>query len=253
MKGLILAAGQGSRLRPLTDHIPKCLVQYKNKAILDYTLESFNHHGIVDVTVVGGYCLDVLVAHCESLKSNINLLVNEKFESTNMVESFFAARSIFDDDLILSYGDIVFHPTVLSSLIKKNDPFVIVIDKRWKDLWEKRMSDPLMDAETLKLDAQDFIIELGKKPKSFEEIQGQYIGLIKFSKEMLQIAKQFYDNLDRNALYDGKPFSQMYMTTFLQLLINKGYKAKANLIYGGWIEVDEPSDLSIEMVGDNIL
>ena len=105
------------------------------------------------------------------------------------------------------------------------------------------MSNPLSDAETLKLNENNEIIELGKKPNSYDEIEAQYIGLIKIKKEVLFKVKDFYYSLDKTAFYDGKDFENMYMTTFIQLIIEELMPVKAVRIDGGWVEIDSLSDL----------
>lgn len=107
------------------------------------------------------------------------------------------------------------------------------------------MENPLTDAETMKLDADGNILELGKKPKCFEDIQGQYIGLMKISKEYVLKVVNFYDSLDKSLIYDGKNFDNMYMTSFIQLIIDhKIMPVTAVLIHGGWTEIDTPTDLN---------
>lgn len=96
----------------------------------------------------------------------------------------------------------------------------------------------------MKVDANGLITELGKKPESYDDIQGQYIGLMKISKDYVNRVVNFYDSLDRSASYDGKDFSNMYMTSFIQLLIdNNVLPVKAVWIEGGWTEIDTPTDL----------
>ena len=108
------------------------------------------------------------------------------------------------------------------------------------------MEDPLADAETMKIDQQGNITELGKKPQSEEDIQAQYIGLFKIAKEFVSQVREFYHSLDREAKYDGKDFDNMYMTSFLQLIIDRLGAARAVPIAGGWVEIDQPSDVNID-------
>ena len=109
------------------------------------------------------------------------------------------------------------------------------------------MENPLTDAETLKISEDGFITEIGKKPKSYDEIEGQYIGLMKFSAAGVKILREHYHALDKNAIYDGKSYPNMYMTTLLQSLINSGVKVSPVFIDGGWTEVDEPTDLEYDL------
>ncbi|SCG81929.1 putative sugar nucleotidyltransferase [Proteiniborus sp. DW1] len=247
MKVLILAAGEGSRLRPYTLDKPKCMVLFREKPIIKYTLSVLEKSNITDISIVTGYKNDVLSNY---LKENYNhidikLIHNPLFSITNMVYTMFCAQSFFDSssDLIISYSDIIYNEKVLNKLINSSEGISVVIDKDWEKLWRKRMDNPLDDAETMKLDDEGYIKELGKKPNSYADIEGQYIGLIKISKTMIKEIINFYNSLDRDKIYDGKNFDNMYMTTFLQLLIDEGFKVKPVVINGGWIEVDSVDDL----------
>lgn len=240
MKGIILAAGEGKRLRPLTLDRPKCLVRYKDKPIIEYTIEAFLGNNVTDLTVVRGYKEEKIDY------PNIKYVTNSKYASTNMVVSMFCAKSEFNDDVIISYGDIVYRSEVLKALIGSKDDLSIVIDKDWEKLWRQRMADPISDAETLKLNDEGYITELGLKPTSIAEIEGQYVGLFKISKKLWPKVIETYNFLSQSS--KASPIDTMYMTSFLQHLIDSGVKAKAVLINGGWIEIDSVSDLECNMV-----
>ena len=162
-----------------------------------------------------------------------------------MVATFFCAENELNDDVIISYSDIIYPPEVIKKLNEDNSDFAVIVDKNWKELWQMRMENPLDDAETMKIDANDYIYELGKKPKAYTEIEGQYIGLIKISKTFLPTVIEYYKSLDKTAIYDGKNFNNMFMTSFIQLLIDNIKKPKAIFIEGGWIEIDSLEDLEI--------
>ena len=98
-------------------------------------------------------------------------------------------------------------------LLDCDDDIAIMIDLKWLDLWNARMDNPLEDAETLVMDKNHYIIELGRKPKSYNQIHGQYTGLIKIKSNKTKKLIEFYKSLDRNASYDNKNFDNMYMTT----------------------------------------
>lgn len=242
MKALILAAGEGKRLRPLTDDRPKCMVPFRGRPLIDYTLDAMQACGLRDIALVHGYCHPVLESHLQT--RNVTFFHNPAYDRTNMVHSLFCAESWLDDDLIISYSDILYTAPVLQALMDCAAPVSVVIDRDWRALWEQRFADPLSDAETLKLDVEGHIRELGKKPKSYDEIEGQYIGLIKISRDALPTVRDFYRCLDRAATYDGKSFENMFMTSFIQLVIDNLLPVKAVEIHGGWLEVDTLDDLS---------
>lgn len=257
MRALILAAGFGSRLMPLTQNNPKCMVEFRGKKIIDYEIEALKQSGIDDIAVVGGYLFEVLQSYLIDKHGVNEFFKNPNYNSSNMVATLFCAREWLEScvklkqDLIVSYADIVYFKESVLRLKESSAPLNIVVDKGWRKLWEKRFGNPLEDAETLKIQNGN-IIELGKKPKSYEEIEAQYIGLFKISWEFLPDVLTFYDSLDRFVVYDGKDFNNMYMTSFLQALIDVFNNAKAAVINGGWMEIDFKSDLEIEIANASL-
>ena len=239
MKVIILAAGQGTRLRPLTKSKPKCMVEFNNKPLIEYQLDLFKKFDIKNINIVTGYLKEKI-----NFKG-VNKFYNPRFDCTNMLTSLFCASKLFDgkDDILIAYGDIVYNQNVLQSIIKANNQISIVVDKQWKKYWSKRMKNPLEDAETLKIDSNGNIKEIGKKPNSFDEIEAQYIGLIKIRKDMTKKIKYYYENLDKNILYDGKNYDNMYMTSFLQMIGDNIADLTPVYINNGWIEIDCVSDL----------
>ena len=241
MRAIILAAGQGKRLRPLTDDRPKCLVELGGVTLLERQLTTLRQHAINDITVVGGYRAELLK------DGDYRLVVNPNYATGNMVASLFCARESLraDQDLVIAYGDILYESRVLGALLDGQDPICLVVDHGWREYWNRRMADPLTDAETLKLDRANYVRELGKRAQVLSEIEGQYIGLIKVQSEFVPQLVEAYERMDRNATYDGKPFPQMYMTSFLQHLIELDWPVRAVLVDHGWLEVDTLDDLRL--------
>lgn len=234
-KVFVLCAGKGTRLRPLTDKKPKCMVKYKNVEIIDYILESLRINKLNDIILIKGYLSEKLN------KKNTQNVINYEYNKTNMVYTLFQAIDHMDDesDIIISYSDIVYHPKIIQKLKESNDPISVVIDKDWYNLWSQRMENPLLDAETLKIDENGYIKEIGKKPKSYSEIEGQYIGLIKIKNNIVKDIIKLYkeSNIDEN----------IYMTDFLTLISEKICPLKAVFINGGWAEFDTIEDLSYNL------
>lgn len=245
MKLLILAAGQGKRLMPLTDNKPKCMVEYNGRVIIDSIVDTAKYYGIKDIAIISGYKGEVLERYLK--EKNIIFYRNQKYSSTNMVSTLFCAKEFMDDDLIITYSDIVYKQEVLKKIIESKDDFSLIIDRKWKELWLKRMDNPLDDAETLKI-KNGKIVEIGKKPRNYDDIQGQYVGLIKISKNILERVKHFYESLDKNTEYDGQNFENMYMTSFIQKIIDNLVSVKPIFIDGGWVEIDSVNDLNVQMI-----
>ena len=173
MKVIILAAGQGTRLRPLTNDRPKCMVEYKNKPLINYILETIKECNINDIVIVNGYKKKVLEKYLEN--ENLIFSTNEDFGSTNMVSTLFCAKDFMDDDLIISYADIIYKKDILLELIKSEKEFSVVVDRNWKELWSLRMENPLDDAETLIMDESKNLTEIGQKTSDINKVQSQYI------------------------------------------------------------------------------
>lgn len=239
MNALILAAGQGTRLRPLTNDRPKCLVELCGTSLLERQTKVLRRAGIQDITVVSGYRADQIAAR------GFDVLVNTRYAMTNMVTTLFSAAGLMtsSQDLLICYGDIVYESRVLDALLAGEAPLTVMIDRQWLRFWRLRLEDPLTDAETLKLDPGGRLRELGKKPCDYSEIEGQYMGLIKVRADHVEGLKRVYASMDRDATYDGKNFDNMYMTSFIQYLVDHGWEVRVAETDNGWLEVDTLSDL----------
>ena len=244
MNAIILAAGEGKRLRPLTDNKPKCLVELFDKSLLERQINIFNECGINDITVVTGFKNEMINF------PNLHTFHNSNFNTTNMVETLFCAQEKLHESTIISYGDIIFEKSVLEKLINSKYPISVIIDLAWREYWDMRFNNPLDDAETLKI-TNGFITEIGQKPKDFTEIQGQYIGLMKFQDEGIAKLKEYYSKSKETAKAGTNPlnpstkFEQSYMTDLLQGMINSGHQLKAIMIEHGWLELDSINDFEL--------
>lgn len=241
MKVIILAAGYGNRLKPYTNDKPKCMVELLGKPILHYQVEILNSLGFDDILVVGGYHIEKITG------KKLKIIKNEQFDCTNMVSSLFCAEDFINQnqDVIISYSDIIYERKVLKNLLNTNAPIAISVDRNWDKLWKIRMNNPLDDAETLKIEDEIYVQELGKKPKNIQEIEGQYMGLIKIRSDFVEEFCSTWHNLDKKDTYDGQDFKNMYMTSFIQEFINRGIKVEAAFTNSGWLEIDTKDDLDL--------
>ena len=185
-KAIILAAGEGKRLKHLTKNCPKCMIRLFGKSLLEHQIETFRKCGIDDITVIKGHRGEMINF------SGIKYYDNKHYETTNMVETLFCALHELNGPAIISYGDIIFEKRVLDKLILSENQISIVVDQNWKEYWSIRMSDINKDVESLKLNSEGDIIDIGQKVEDLEEIGGQYIGLMKFGKNGIENLKEFY-------------------------------------------------------------
>lgn len=240
MKAIILAAGKGSRLGPYTANKPKCLLPLGRYSIIERQINTLRLAGITDIIVVKGYAADKINF------SDVKYYINPNF-NYNMVYSLFCAESELEGDIIISYGDIIYEPKILSQLLSfpKCD-VAVIIDKLWKTYFEQRTLLPFEEAESLIMDRDEAIVNIGEKNPKPENVQGQYIGLIRLSANGCKIFKNLY-NQAKTIYWDklwlrNRMFQNIYMTDYLQYLIDMGIKVQAVQIEHGWLEFDTVQD-----------
>ena len=242
MKAIILAAGTGSRLKYLTKYKPKCLIEINGKSLLQSQIDNFNSQKIKKIVIIGGYKFKKL------RKFNKKIIVNKEYKRTNMLWSLFKAVKEMNDDLIISYGDIAYSKYNLKKIIKSKANIGIAYDTNWKKYWKKRFSNPIKDVESFKLNSNREIIEIGNKVNSLSNIQGQYIGLLKFKKkEIKKIKKVFKFILKNNKTVNNKDIKKAYLTDFIQELVNQKFKVSGVPISDGWLEIDTVSDFRLNL------
>ncbi len=233
MKAIILAAGRGSRMKTLTDDRPKCLVKLRGRTLLDWQLQALREAGITEIAIVTGYRRELF--------ANRGLVEfhNPRWADTNMVSSLACANKWLElAPCIASYSDIFYDVSAVTSLITSQSSLAVTYDPNWLALWTKRFGDPLLDAETFRLNPAGSLIEIGNIPKTIEEVQGQYMGLLRISpvgwREILQI----------RASLTSEECDLISMTSTLQRVIDAGHISVSAIAYEGeWGEVDNAEDL----------
>ena len=119
MKAVILAAGMASRLRPLTDNCPKCLLKVGTRSLLQRTVDSIREAGIDDLTVVTGYRGEMICSFLEEHYNDMRLtfIENADFQNTNNIYSLWLARTSVDgEDFMLLDSDILFDPDIVKRI-----------------------------------------------------------------------------------------------------------------------------------------
>jgi len=205
--------------------------------MIDRQIKVLKSFGIEEIIIIGGYKSEML--H----NKTTNLILNERYFETNMVWTLFCAEKYINGDLIVSYGDIVYSPESLKNVLDSKADISVAVDKNWEKYWRERNDDPLDDAETLKLDEFGFIKEVGQVPHSIEEIEGQYMGLMKFNENGTSILRSTFQKCKMNSSICGKLPEKAYMTDMLMNIINDGHKVLSVSVYEPWIEVDTVEDL----------
>lgn len=241
MKAIILAAGKGQRLNKYTEGLPKGMLPFAGKSLIEWQLQILRDSGIDDITIVRGYARDKITFNGVKYYDNLN------FDNTNMLASLMCADREFTDDTLVCYADILYERKLIKQLLTEKGDFVVLADTGWKKYWLMRYGSINYDIESFKLCEKKRIIDIGQDCSNPKEIDARYIGLLKFSKNGLSIVKNMYDVAIKRC--DGKcwgdiprPPQKAYMTDLFQTLISGGETVTASLVKGGWIEFDTNND-----------
>ncbi|MEK6855106.1 MAG: phosphocholine cytidylyltransferase family protein [Nanoarchaeota archaeon] len=242
MKAIILAAGEGKRLKKYTQNLPKCMLNIDGKSLLERQIETLNSCAIKDITIVKGYMGEKITLQ------NVKYYTNIDYADTNMVATLFSAEQEMNSELLVCYGDIIYEKRVLEEIISSTSDIGIVVDTDYFEYWRARLKEWEEDLETLEINTRGEIVELGKPTRSLKGAAARYVGLIKFSEKGLDILKEvFRENKERywhkeEKWLNSKSFKKAYMTDMLQAIIDKGEEVHPIKIKRGWLEFDTEED-----------
>lgn len=234
MRALILAAGRGSRMRALTAQQPKCLVPIDSRPLLEWQLESLRAAGIHQIGVVRGYqAAQIQPPDCA-------LFENPRWAETNMVATLQRADAwLCAEECVISYSDILYHPDTVAALITAPEDIAITYDQRWHELWKDRFADALSDAETFQSSSDGRLLAIGARAATLSEVQGQYMGLLKFTPTGWDLITQYLHSLSPTRR------DRLDMTSLLSALLQRGTTITTVPIQGKWCEVDSDNDLAL--------
>src|SRR6056300_599353 len=165
--------------------MPKCLISIDNKTLLERIINA--SQGFNKVIVVGGYKIN-LIKKIINNKKNIYIINNRDFKTTNMVESFFKAYNKIDNDVIITYSDILFDQSLFKKMISLNKNHIL-LKSNWRQIWRLRMSEKKLklDAEDIKTKKNEIISIGGKIEKKLPKYQ--FMGLIRINYNNLEKVK----------------------------------------------------------------
>jgi len=230
MKAVILAAGQGTRIRSVHGEHPKCLIEVDNTTILDHQLDALSRAGINDVAIVVGYekeqIINRVMSRTLSQSQRVHFIENPAFAITNNIYSLWLAFEwLRGDSFIVLNADVIFDAEILD-IAGSMAPISMIVDPLWRD-------------ETMKVIIQgDRVIQMSKKI-SRERFSGTYIGITVFSKA---IQTRFFDKV--RTLISAARVNEFFNTAVQELVdegVHVGYTSTDGL---AWAEIDDPTDLS---------
>jgi choline kinase len=219
MEALILAAGQGSRLK---EGRPKCLVDVGGRPLIDHQLAALRWAGVEQVTVVVGH---QALRVCQALPQDAQVVHNPLYAQTNSLYSFWLARDRTDDDLIVLNCDVLFHPAIVRGLV------------RWPGsaLAYDRFSG--LEPEHMKVAIRDGALDEMSKELDPTRTRGENVGLIRLSAEAAEAAFDAAEHL----IGAGR------VRDWLATAVNRAARAHhvQCLDVAGlpWVEIDFPEDL----------
>jgi len=247
---VILAAGQSQGLLPLTENVPKPMLDIKGKSVLERQVEVLNACGIKDIAVVRGYKKEAINL------PNLRYYDNDDFASTNEVESLFRANKELNGQFLFLYGDILFERGHLEKLLKSPADISLVVDRAYtaRDKNDAPGGRGVPDLVTLK-DSQEAgyrfvgaevphsVAKIGRNVPA-EQAQGEFIGMALFTEKGSKQLDAVHRELaaKKCAVGDAKSLKDASFTDIVQELINRGSEVQALDVYKGWLEIDTFED-----------
>lgn len=141
MKAIILAAGMASRLRPLTENTPKCLLKVGEKCLLQRSIDALASNGIHDFVIVTGYLhemIETFVAEQYGDKINVKFIHNDVFDSTNNIYSLWLARPEAEgQEILLLDSDLLYDSRIITKVMESDADNVLTLIRH--ELGEEEM------------------------------------------------------------------------------------------------------------------
>lgn len=229
MKVIILAAGAAKRLRPLTNNLPKCLLEVGGKAIIDYQMENLRRAGLTDVVVVIGFCGEKIQKHLTDHHPDFQFtfIENENYEKTYPAYGLWLAREYLNGEVMYLNADVICDPEIIQRVVDDSHESVTAAQKTG---WDEEEVNLIVD-DNMK------ILEMGKHI-SRELSYGEFIGVTKIGpafNAQLKIVLQDFVDCDE---------FQKFAADALNLAIQRGEHMYAHDVTDkAAIEIDTAEDL----------
>lgn len=227
MKALILAAGLGTRLAPITNVKPKSLVPVNGKPILFKQIENLQINGVNDITIVSGYKADILEKVVREIFPKIKIVESVDYASTNnMYSAYIAREAIGDSAFLMMNADVFYDASVIEALLTDESENAIVTD-----------IGTYIEESMKVVEENGRLVKISKTIKP-EEALGVSIDVYKFSKDA---GKAFF-NKCTEYIEDKKELKMWSEVALNDILPEVVFKACP--LMGRWLEIDNHDDLA---------
>jgi len=232
-KAIILSAGQGSRLLPLTADQPKCLIEFSGKSLIAWQIEALAANGINDIAVVTGFRdlkMDAALAEIARPPLMIRSCFNPFYKVADNLGSCWVVREEMDQDFIILNGDTLVSPDIIARLMTgATRPITVTIDV--KDIYD-------LDDMKVQRDG-DRLVQIGKRIEP-EDSNAESIGMIAFKGEGPAIFRQQVEAMMRTP----EGVLNWYLKA-IHALAPSGVVGTVSIEGLPWAEIDFPEDLPI--------
>lgn len=231
MKAILLSAGQGSRLLPLTAERPKCLVEVGGRSLLEWQLRALDAAGIAQVRVVVGFGAEAVAQHLhERCPAGLEArtLFNPRFDCADNLVSCIAAGAEMDGDFLLINGDTLFEPAVVRRLRARRAEAVAMAVSR----------KAAYDADDMKVICRDERVTRVGKDLPAEFVNGEAIGVCLMRGEAPRLFRAALDEV----LNEPGGHRRWYLSA-VDRLAARGYVRAVAVEDLGWAEIDFLADL----------
>jgi choline kinase len=212
MRAIILAAGMASRLRPLTNNTPKCLLKIGERSLLQRSIDALINNGIKEIVIVTGYLHKQIEDFVKQQYPNINIsfIHNEVYDSTNNIYSLWLARPKADgEEILLLDSDLLYDPEIITRILSTNAENVLTLIRH--DLGEEEMK-VVTDSSV--------IIEISKTCSPSDAI-GESLGIEKMGKPY---TSALYKELE--PMMNREHLENVFYEKAFERLIPKGHTFK---------------------------
>ena len=248
MNVVLIGAGRGNRLMPLTASQPKSFTEVAGKRVLDWTMDAFRENGLDRFVFIGGYLKDVV----EQSYPDLRIVENSDWPNNNILFSLLSAREHLVDGFYSTYTDTLFRGSAVRALKESPHDIVMVMDTRWRERYRYRSQHPERDGE--KMIASGEVVTRVSRDIESEAASGEFTGVMKMSAAGAERFLDFYDGLlaslgSDGPFDDGRPFRMGYVIHQIDRMIRAGIDVHCVAVPGEYHEIDTLEDYGLA-VGD---